>query len=375
MKVEIIDDRDILSPEIIRERPGARAFGVITRVDDTTIYCMYRFGETKHTYDGVLVGQLSEDNGDSWNEPVTVADLTDRTPKESVISGQVAAAPDGSMHASYTTVSNTSDARYLFSPDGKKQKRNFYVSHSYDRGGSWSEPVSLGGLPDSRRAFLGQSLVLPNGQLFMPLGSDNDAGIRVMGAIFSEDNGKTYSPVVDLFTDPENRLNFDDVNFAVLRDGRVVGFCWTHENDSEETVEVRLTESSDNGRSWTQPQPVGMLGQLTIPLVLDEQTLITACNFRQPPEGIRLWISRNQGQSFDQEDPVQMWDPRLGEISGKPVTPKSEARRNDGIWDALEKFTFGTPGLMALEDGRILLTYYATLDGITRIRACRFKLL
>ena len=36
------------------------------------------------------------------------------------------------------------------------------------------------------------------------------------------------------------------------------------------------------------------------------------------------------------------------------------------------RFTFGTPDLLSLPDGSIILIYYATIEGVTGVRACRF---
>ena len=46
----------------------------------------------------------------------------------------------------------------------------------------------------------------------------------------------------------------------------------------------------------------------------------------------------------------------------------------ENVWDALAVFSFGTPDLALLDDGSILLTYYATADGIIHVRACRFRI-
>jgi len=69
-----------------------------------------------------------------------------------------------------------------------------------------------------------------------------------------------------------------------------------------------------------------------------------------------------------------MWDPVANRMVGEPVVPAKDAAADaGGIWEALDRFTFGTPDLVLLGDGSLLMTYYATLDGITHVRACRFR--
>ena len=72
--------------------------------------------------------------------------------------------------------------------------------------------------------------------------------------------------------------------------------------------------------------------------------------------------------------PIQMWGPNANRmVGGEVVQPERTAVDAGGIWEALDRFTFGTPDLVLLGDGSLLMTYYATLKGITHVRACRFR--
>ena len=59
---------------------------------------------------------------------------------------------------------------------------------------------------------------------------------------------------------------------------------------------------------------------------------------------------------------------------GKPLPATGDQRSYEGVWDALPTFTFGTPDLVSLPDASVFLAYYATINGVTHIRACRFRL-
>ena len=71
--------------------------------------------------------------------------------------------------------------------------------------------------------------------------------------------------------------------------------------------------------------------------------------------------------------PLQMWDVRESRILGEPVRAADAESKDEGVWDALDKFTFGTPDLLLLDDGSVVMTYYGTIDGICHVRACRFR--
>jgi hypothetical protein len=374
MKMKLIDDRAISPNSKTGNNTPTFAYAVTTRIDEKAIFCMCRKGQTKHSYDGILVGQLSGDGGENWGDPAVVCDLRRRIPPESIISGQILTAPDGSLCATFSTIVVTAPDSYIFSSKGFKQKRRHYKSLSYDRGRTWSVPVPIGLFKKKNPCILGQSFVLPGGELFITAGYFNRYNTRVITAFFSGDNGKSFSPLADLITDRKNELNYDDPFFTVFPDKTILGLFWTYRKETEETIEVHRSVSCNDGRSWSDPEPVGKLGQISVPLALDKQTIIVASNYRRQTGGIRLWISYDRGLTFDKEDPFHMWDPRQEKITGKQVAGKTGVCQSQGVWEALEGFTFGTPGLLDLGEGAILLTYYATISGITHIRACRFLL-
>jgi len=361
--VQITDDR-LLSP--LPPPSGAAAtaaFPVTARAGDAELFCMYRWGTTKHSPDGVLVGQRSIDGGASWLEPVLVADLTGEDRPETVLCGQLAATAPGALLATFTTIVVEEPAGHSLGRPGTPQQRGHYRCISRDGGATWTVPGRVLEITGERSAFLGQSVVLSNGELFLPVGRWGPNGIRIMAACYSRDGGKSLDGPHDIVTDPRGERNFDDPCFTVFPDGEIMGLFWTHDRRTEETLEVHRSCSTDQGRTWSSPAPVGFRGQISAPLAIGDSMVLAASNFRWDPPGIRLWLSLDRGRSFGQTPPVEMWDA----AQERMVCP-----RNDGIWDALEHFSFGTPGLTRLTDTRYLLTYYATVDGHTHIRSCRF---
>jgi len=229
-------------------------------------------------------------------------------------------------------------------------------------------------VPSFRMGITSKPFVLPNGELFIPGEHSLSNGVIAICASYSTDHGRTLSCFNDIITDVNAELNYCDARFAVLADDKIIAILWTFRQDNEETVEAHRATSSDNGHTWSIPEPVGYLGQITVPLVLDSQTVLAASNYRQPPEGIRLWLSRNGGNTWLEETPVQMWDPYKNRITARSLAAPTNHGKNEGVWKALAKFTFGTPDLLILSDGTILLSYYATISDVTHVRTCRFRL-
>ena len=372
MKVEVLSDVR-MSPDDAGGRGNCCAYGSTTCLKDGRLFCAYRQGTLKHSYDGVLVGQLSADGGEIWSEPITIFDGTGNEPVETFVSGSVLCADDGSLFGVFATVAASAKDAYVFSEEGFAQQRRYYAVRSFDGGESWCKPELMEVFDKPKLGIVGRSVVLPNGDILVGAAYPREVSSRMFARSISTDNGATLGPLVDMVGDPAGELNYDDPYFAVFDDGMVAGFFWTYRQDNEETVAVHRSVSLDNGRNWSQPRPVGLLGQLSVPLVMGGDRILVASNFRWEPDGIRLWLSHDRGESFDGEDPVQMWDAGENRIVAKPIARHADKMRNDGVWDALAKFTFGTPDLVDIGDGSALLTYYATQKGVTHMRACRFK--
>ena len=148
----------------------------------------------------------------------------------------------------------------------------------------------------------------------------------------------------DIVFDENQQLNFGDPFYCVFDDGMVMGLFWTFREDNEETVEVHRSVSADNGRTWSKPSPIGMLGQISVPMPVKDNKLIVASNYRQNPEGIKLWLSCDRGESFE-KTAVQMWDPYLNKVTAKSLNIGLQQNQNKGVWQELQKFSFGSPDL------------------------------
>ena len=76
--------------------------------------------------------------------------------------------------------------------------------------------------------------------------------------------------------------------------------------------------SDDEGRTWSPPRPLRIVGQITAPLALPDETIIAASNYRLDPPGLRLWRSEDGGASWP-GPPIQMWDPSQSRITAEPL--------------------------------------------------------
>jgi hypothetical protein len=369
MRVEILYDRPISTAHHL-----TCAYPLTTCCEDGAIVCVYRRGREKHSYDGILLSQRSTDLGQTFADPVVLFDGQGRNPPLAAISGGLCQCGDGSLLAVFGAVEVTRPEKYVFSEEGFTQRHLFVTARSTDGGCSWEPWAQV----DERALgkHLGPTsnpLLLAGGRLFIPGERHHQEGQVGLCASFSDDHGRTLEPVQDCLVDASAELSLCDARYAIFGDGQVLAMIWAFRQDDERTVEVRRSLSNDHGRTWSPPLPVGHLGQITTPLVLSGDAVLAASNYRWPPQGIRLWISRDRGVEWPVEDSVQMWDAGEKRMLARAL-PVAERRSGDGVWNALPDFTFGTPDLTSLPDGTVLLTYYAESDGPAQVRACRFEI-
>ena len=347
------------------------AYPSVTLAGDGAAVCSYRGGSEKHSYDSVLLSQKSCDNGATWSQPAVVFDGLALSPPQAAATGGVCRAADGSLLAFFAAVEATRPEHYIHSEEGRTQRRIIYTAASRDSGLTWSSPQTVNHAPHVQVGVTSKPHVFPNGEVFLTMESKNVSGRQSTIAAFSSDNGKTVGAFSELgMVDPDGEREMGDARFTII-DASVLALIWTWQSDSEETLEVRRSVSSAWRRTWSPPRPAGFVGQVSAPLSLGDGVVIAASNDRVPPEGIRLWLSTDEGETW-QHPPTQMWDLRSSRIIGAPLAAQGGGTYEEGVWNALPQFTFGTPDLVFLLDGSVLMVYYATLDGCTHVRACRF---
>ncbi len=372
--IEIIRDRPI-SPNLGAGNDAvASAYPLTVRLADGKLACVYRSGATKHSHDGVLVVQTSRDKGSTWSNPIIVFDGTDMDPPQTPISGGICQTPGGTLLASFGCVVGLTPGSYMFSPENADLEKPVFTSSSVDGGENWLPPIRVEFPWSKHIGITARPFVAADGSTKLPLEYRSTAGVQSTALLSSPDSGQTWTEPSIVADDPTGRLSLCDARFEVLADGSIIALLWTFLNENEETVEVHRTLSHDNGNTWSAPEPIGFVSQITAPLQLSSGVLIAAANYRLDPEGIRLWSSSDGGETWLTDDPIQLWDPSVGGVRGTAIQSgmSSDLGRGEGIWDELQRFSFGTPDLVAVGDNEVLHTYYATLEGIIHVRACLF---
>ena len=337
------------------------------------IVCVYRRGTAKHCRNGVLMAQSSDPSGEFWSAPTVVFDGMRGEQPESVHSGVVCSL-NGVSLAFFKTVEAKRAGVYIFSEEGRRLRQRAYMCRSDDGGRRWSAPIEIDIQGGPRDTFLGsRPLALPSGRLLIPVEATGKHGQQLMMGCFSDDGGQTFTTLSNIAHDATGRLGFGDGKLALLPDGHIVMLAWTYINSTEETIKVHRCVSLDGGHTWSPLEPTNNLCQIMAPLSLSDGRLIAAGTVRSHSAGIRLYRSVDAGVTWI-GTPVQLWDARESRITAVPLAGDLTPIDDKSIWNELPSFTFGCPELTMLDGGDVLLTYYATVNEVTHVRACRIAM-
>ena len=165
--------------------------------------------------------------------------------------------------------------------------------------------------------------------------------------------------------DPEERLHYADQMQTVLPDGRIYTTLWTRTwgVGQGEDVNDHWVVSEDSGRTWSEPRPTNLQGQLCAPIALPDGRVAAIYNFRREPQGVHVAITEDL-ENYDVENQAVVF--RAGEET-------MTAQAVDEFIDAHQKIAFGRPWGILLPDGDLLVYFWCTVESVTHNRWVRLR--
>ena len=265
----------------------------------------------------------SPDNGKSWSWPETILD----TPIDDRDSG-VCETQAGSLLV--TTFTSLAYEEVLKKAAGWEPQRlarwqavnrrasarereellGTWMLRSTDGGMTWSAPYRVpvnsphGPVPTSggRLIYAGKKLWDPG---------------RKVGFCESIDDGITWRWISDIPARPgDNLIEYHELHTIEAADGRIIVQIRNHNPANER--ETLQCESSDGGRTWSGPRPIGVWGLPSHLLRLRDGRLLMTYGYRRAPFGNLARISEDHGRTWSA--PLVISDDGNGSDLGYPST-------------------------------------------------------
>ncbi len=282
--MESIDLRKLSSSEEVYLCRDEGYFPVLVNPEGEKIVAVVRGGAGHVGITGNLKSVISNDGGETWEQPIMIVDseVDDRNPA-------VGIAPDGSIVLCYHTQASYDEQGNF---DGRMGLVRMMVTDSMD-GREWAEPWSLGIDAHDKHSPFGRIVTLPDGTMLQPLYGDgigdDQRGLNHSYLVRSRDNGKTWGDS-SLIAPNQN-----ETGLALLPNGELLAAMRTPDRGQMLTV----SQSSDSGHTWSEPVEVTNGREHPADLtVLSNGWILMVFGVRHEPFGVHALVSPDGGRNW-----------------------------------------------------------------------------
>lgn len=169
---------------------------------------------------------------------------------------------------------------------------------------------------------------LSDGRLFYA-GVDLWGAGRKVGWSMSTDDGKTWTPLVEfpirLGDDPDE---YHELHAVEAADGRLIVQIRNHNQANyRETLQ---THSTDEGKTWAEPYPIGVWGLPSHLMRLSDDRLLMSYGHRRAPLGNQVRLSSDNGQTWS--EPMILQDDAVSGDLGYPSTAETAPGKFVTVW-------------------------------------------
>jgi predicted neuraminidase len=289
------------SPENPRNTEGS--FLRLKNGDLLYAYSKFTGGTSDHAT-GHVASRLSKDGGMTWTSE-------DRT---------LAANEQGlnAMSVSFLRLKSGEIALFVINKNTMRDSRPV-MRISRDEGKTWSKPTPT--IPDTGYFVLNNDRVvqLKSGRILLPVALHRNEtddpkkfnGQGIAMAYMSDDKGKSWRRSKTVLENPGSPNGFQEPGIVELKNGRLLMYLRTSQGSQY------VSYSSDNGDTWTPPQPSNLkspLSPASIKRIPKTGDLLAVWNDHSKEPSRRrtpltLAISRNDGQTWERAQDIEV-DPQ-----------------------------------------------------------------
>ena len=284
---------------------------------------------------GTVEMMRSRDGGKSWSFPRTLLDgpIDDRD------SGCLETAKGSLIVTTFTSLAyqthvlakgqHTDDPRWMAahhrlpSDEARQAELGEWAIRSTDGGVTWSERIhTIANSPHG-------PIQLSDGRLLYPGKELWSEGKRI-GAAVSEDDGRTWSWLSDIPTREGDDAtgSYHELHGVECASGKILVQIRNH--NAANKGETLQTESTDGGKTWTVPHPIGVWGLPSHLLRLKDDRLLMSYGHRRAPFGNQARISEDEGATWS--EPMILSGDGAGGDLGYPSTVQLDDGSLVTVW-------------------------------------------
>ncbi|MDA1312404.1 MAG: sialidase family protein [Acidobacteria bacterium] len=341
----------------------------ITPLGDGTLIACQHVGQGLGSPDNHIEVLRSSDGGVTWRNEGTIHDGAPPNDGWAYRGPEIQETSDGRLIITATRFEIGEGS--LFDPDSEGlQRPETILLWSYDGGRNWSVPLVVPvDLPREKYTWnkAGNLMQLSFDRWMYPLETWKPRSFsgppdQKSAAVFSSDQGETWGDFTVVADDPTGRILWWDQMNCRLPDGRIYTMFWSHSYGTSEDLVNHWVVSSDEGRTWSEPKPTNLRGQVCSPIPLPDGRVAAIYNYRHPPHGIRIAVTEDLS-TFDLDEELTLFEAGVEATLGTPDHENFLAEHM--------LIGFGKPAGRLLDDGTLLTYFWCTTDGVSHTRWVR----
>ncbi|MBX3437850.1 MAG: exo-alpha-sialidase [Planctomycetaceae bacterium] len=360
-----VEDRGLIYDATSRPRnERVASFISLCRLSSGAVLCGFQIGPGKHDVSSSIRICRSDDDGATWQElPARFSTVIDGIPG-SLSSGELVETSPGRLLLYSTWFDRSEPERPLFDPDteGILHSKQL-LAESPDEGVTWSawRELPLPGLTGC--SSTGPILQWPNGRIALAFESykefdDPSPARHGAWVVISQDGGRTFTPPRLVAQDPQHRIYYWDQRLCTGRtENELLAMFWTHDRALQRDLPVHFRRRTicDEVLRDEPIRDTGIPGQIAAPCLLDDGRIMALVVDRRGPMTMTLWQSTDGGVTWPAAKALRVYEHNEQAM----LTQGTDDVDYAAYWEDMARWSFGHPAIRPLDNGRVLLAFYA----------------
>lgn len=332
------------------------------------LLCSMVLGEAFESADCRLYLARSNDNGESWTlQGRMLPEAPEGRYSEAC---RIMRASDGTLAANVFRYDRHREEEGLANPDTLGfVETELSVWRSMDGGITWAGPdVIEPPLVGPEFELCSPMVELADGRWLLPTstwrawdGAD-PAGMKAV-AFISHDRGATWPEYVDVLDGVSERVIYWESKVIELSPGRLVSVGWSYDEAAQADRTNACSVSTDGAHSFSPPMDTGLQGQTATIHRLDDDRLL--CVYRRT-DTPGLWAAE-----------VSLADGTWRTLRQEPLWAAGSLLTGETDENRIRQFNvlrFGAPSIVDLDDGGVLIAFWAVEDCVASVRWVRLTI-